>query len=74
MKTFKQWIVEYAGTAYLVGDLAKDIRGDKSFPDSNDRDVIRNYLEYKALKLNNDVVVEIFDACWTLYKMLYIKD
>ena len=39
MKTFKQWIVEYAGTAYLVGDLAKDIRGDKSFPDSNDRDV-----------------------------------
>lgn len=70
MKTFKDWIVEYADTNYLVGDLAEDIKGDKHFPESNDHDTLRNYLEFQ----NNDVAVEIFDVCWAFYKMLFIEE
>lgn len=64
---FKIWIHHFKDVDRPIGDLAKDIAGDKEFPSKNDRKLIRDYLEKKADYRAQEAVLETFDNAWSYY-------
>lgn len=47
LANFKDWILKYKGKDSIKGDLANDIYSDKDFPDTEDIEKIKSYLEFK---------------------------
>jgi uncharacterized protein YozE (UPF0346 family) len=42
--TFKEWLGYFKEVDLPIGDLARDVYNDDNFPDSNDPDVLHDYL------------------------------
>ncbi len=46
--TFKEWVIQkYDGQDSPRGDLAYDLKRDKTFPNDGDKEKILSYLEFK---------------------------
>lgn len=64
--TFKEWMENFVDTDTNIGDLARDIRRDNSFPDSSDKSVIMEYVasrtEYKNVIKTLSAAIDLFDA------------
>lgn len=62
--TFKKWMKKFIKDENAIGDLARDMYADKSFPKSNDLKVQRRYLKPKAC----EKAMETFEKAWALYE------
>ena len=63
--TFKTWIKKFENVDLPIGDLAKAVKSDKNFPDSEDYTTINNYLISKS---HNDIhVLNTFRTVWNFY-------
>lgn len=62
--SFKSWISLFECVDFPIGDLANDIKSDKTFPKENDREVILAYL--KNRHANKEVIQTFIDA-WDYY-------
>jgi hypothetical protein len=63
--TFKKWIDKFIEVDLPIGDLSRDIKRDKAFPDTNNREKIISYLESKRAP---DIVLSTFNNVWDFYK------
>jgi len=68
---FIEWIAKYEKQDKPIGDLARDISGDKTFPNTNDCEVILDYLHS-----NNacDGAIEAFKSAWRRYISAIFKE
>ena len=60
--TFKTWIANFKGVDLPIGDYAYDIGRDENFPDTEDYQVIEDYLVCHHADL------EMFKAIWEFYQ------
>lgn len=60
--TFKTWIANFKDVDLPIGDFARDIGQDKSFPKTEDYEVMENYLRHHHADL------EMFKAIWDFYQ------
>ena len=67
--TFKDWISRLESRSTPSGDLARDIKRDKSFPEENSREAIFSYLESNHAC---DGAIEAFKTTWASYQK-YLK-
>jgi uncharacterized protein YozE (UPF0346 family) len=61
---FKIWISYFQDVELPIGDLARDIRDDENFPDTNDYKKILKYLKSCT---ENDTIINIFKSVWKYY-------
>ena len=62
---FHRWLLTLVDRNDPIGDLARDVRGDRRFPSSEtSHDKIRGYVKYRALASE---VVDAFDDAWREY-------
>lgn len=62
--TFKTWLLKFECVDFPIGDLAKDVKADKSFPKENNKEAILNYLHFK--RANYDAI-QTFEDAWDYY-------
>lgn len=68
---FKEWIAKYEKQDKPIGDLAHDISGDKSFPDTNDCEIILDYLHSRGAC---DEAIDVFKSAWRKYITAIFKE
>ena len=61
---FKIWISYFQDVDLPIGDLARNIRDDENFPDTNDFKVLLNYVKRN---IGNDTTTEVFKNVWKYY-------
>ena len=67
-ESFKSWLVRrYANKNSIVGDFASDVKGDKNFPEVNDRATIHSYL-IKVRACTQ--AINTFEKLWKRYEKL----
>lgn len=64
--TFFDYMMRYVKKDSQSGDLARDMKRDKDFPVSNDRDEIMNYLRGKGACYD---CLNTFDRCYRQYEL-----
>lgn len=62
--TFKAWILKFECVDLPIVDLAKDIKSDSNFPETNDKEVILNHLIDKNA---SSAAIETFNDAWDYY-------
>lgn len=65
MVSFRKWMEQYKEECSPIGDLARDIAADETFPNSSDTDVIFAYME------KHDACLEYcqdFYRAWGMYE------
>lgn len=62
--SFKEWLFNFIGTDTNLGDLATDVKGDKSFPDCSDKGTL---MEYIRKRTPNKCVHDTLSAAIDLY-------
>ncbi len=67
--TFKEWISRLESRNTPSGDLARDIKDDKTFPAENSREAILLYLESRHAC---DGALDAFKTTWASYQK-YLK-
>lgn len=63
--SFRKWMEQYKEECSPIGDLARDIAADETFPKSTDTDVIFEYME------KHDPCLECYQAfyrAWGMYE------
>lgn len=65
---FKEWILHFKHVNRPIGDLAKDIARDPTFPNENDQEIIRKYLIEKASPIILLEIIKTFDNAWEYYQ------
>lgn len=68
---FKDWIAKYEKQGKPIGDLARDIAGDKDFPDTNDCEILLNYLHTNGAC---DGALDAFKDAWHKYIAALFKE
>lgn len=61
--TFTTWLKQYRETAAPLGDLARDVKRDDEWPDSNDHHVLERYLQRVGCR----EAQETFAHAWEMY-------
>ncbi|MBU2703601.1 uncharacterized protein YozE (UPF0346 family) [Sporomusaceae bacterium BoRhaA] len=61
---FNIWISYFQDVDLPIGDLARDIRDDENFPDTNDYKKLLNYIKNRS---ENDTVIDVFKSVWKYY-------
>ncbi len=61
---FKIWISYFQDVELPIGDLARYMRDDENFPDTNDYKKLLNYLKSCA---ENDTIINVFKSVWKYY-------
>lgn len=61
---FKEWLLNFIDTDTNLGDLAKDVKKDRSFPDCSDKDTLMKYIESRT---PNEIVHRTLSAAIDLY-------
>jgi uncharacterized protein YozE (UPF0346 family) len=69
--TFKNWIAKYEKQGKPIGDLARDISGDKEFPETNDCEKILDYLHHNHAC---DNAIDTFKSAWRRYISAIFKE
>lgn len=69
--SFKEWLLNFVDTDTNLGDLANDVRRDRSFPDSSDKDVLMAYIERRT---TNTCVHKTLSAAIDLYNAAELAD
>lgn len=62
---FIEWIARLKDNLSPTGDLARDILADKTFPKSNDKAVIKDYLQNNGAC---DGAMSAFNSAWKSYQ------
>lgn len=65
MVSFRKWMEQYKEECSPIGDLARDIAADETFPESSETDVIFAYME------KHDPCLECYKAfykAWGMYE------
>ncbi|MBG9786913.1 hypothetical protein ABD74_04530 [Brevibacillus laterosporus] len=62
--TFKEWLAHFEFVDRPIGDLAKDVKKNDNFPETNDYNELLNYIESSAKHRN---VIETFENAWSYY-------
>jgi uncharacterized protein YozE (UPF0346 family) len=62
---FNTWLKEFKDVDRPIGDLAKDILGDKNFPNTSDHDAILSYLESHGAIPD---AIDTFEYVYRFYK------
>lgn len=62
--SFKEWLFNFIDTDTNLGDLAKDVKKDSSFPDCSDKDTLMKYIESRT---QNEIVHKTLSAAIDLY-------
>lgn len=65
MISFKTWLKQYNNINKPIGDLARDIHTDNSFPKTKDKKKIEKYLNEKNAV---DNALETFNSAWKQYQ------
>lgn len=63
--SYRKWIIKFAEEESHIGDLARDIRADPSFPKIPDRGIIKKYLANIGACENALIA---FDKSWWEFK------
>lgn len=64
---FKKWLANFEQVDLPIGDLAKDVAADKSFPDSDNKDEILSYLQSSSVHASL-AALETFETVWDFYQ------
>lgn len=62
--SFKEWLLNFVDTDTNLGDLATDVKRDKSFPDCSDKDTLMAYIKNRT---PNEYVHNTLSAAIDLY-------
>ena len=62
--TFKNWLLRFCEVKLPIGDIARDVKDDKNFPDKNSHEAIFDYLE--SQHAGNPATVT-FENAWNYY-------
>jgi len=65
--TFKEWVLRHTGKDSPLGDLARDVSGDRSFPEENTREAILVHLKGPTINACPEAV-ETFKRAWISYR------
>lgn len=65
MLTYKEWLLKFIDVNLPIGDLAKDVEADKTFPNSKKREVILEHLESRQAA---PIVIDIFERTYRFYR------
>ncbi len=62
--TFKEWLFHFIDSDTNLGDLARDVKRDKAFPDCSDKVSLMGYIK---IHTSNEVVHRTLSAAIDLY-------
>ncbi|MCI8940956.1 MAG: hypothetical protein HFH12_13370 [Dorea sp.] len=62
--SFKEWLFNFIDTDTNLGDLATDVKRDKSFPDCSDKETLMEYIKRRT---PNKFVHDTLSAAIDLY-------
>lgn len=62
---FKDWLSEYENVDRPIGDLAKEVGQDETFPSSSDYEILFDYLDSRNAQ---QAVLDTFEYVYRFYK------
>lgn len=68
--TFKNWLLRFSEVNLPIGDLAREVKDDKSFPIQNSHKAILNYLENQHA---GDPAIVTFENAWSYYSAEHVR-
>ncbi len=65
--SFKSWLAKAKGVDLPVSSLLNDIFGDRDFPDTEDKEIMLEYLQKRKV---DAATLDSFESVWSIYQSM----